>query len=160
MIIEYEVECFERVLVIKCPNSYAEHIGKIKHILNKAYFDWHSPENIEDPEEREWVENDACCEEYMMDKVSDVYPELNEGSWDSFYYGNDEDEIAEDMDSHQYWYKQNDKWLDNTIEHLEDRKDRFEPFEKLGNEAYWIVEDCIKKLKELKEKYEENEEEM
>lgn len=157
MIIEYEVECFDRCLVLKCPNSYAEHIGKIKHILNKAYYDWHNPENIEDLEEREWVEDNACCEEYMMDKVSDVYPELNEGSWNSFYYGDDEDEIAEDMDNHQYDRKYNISQLNNAIDHLEDRKDRFEPFEKLGNEAYWIVEDCIKKLKELKEQYAEEE---
>ena len=33
----------------------------------------------------------------------------------------------------------------------------FEPFERLGNEAYWIVKDCIKKLKELREQYEEEE---
>ena len=150
MIIEYEVECFERTLVIKCNNSYAEHERKIKHILDKAYYAWHSPEDIEDPEERDWVENDACCEEYMMSKVQEIYPDLNENSWDTFYYGNDEDEIVEDMDNHQYWYKQNIKWLDNTIEHLEDRNDRFVPFEKLGNEAYHIVADCIEKLKELK----------
>jgi hypothetical protein len=46
------------------------------------------------------------------------------------------------------------KFLNNTIEHLEDRNYKFEPFEKLGNEAYWIVEDCIEKLKALRDKEE------
>ena len=35
---------------------------------------------------------------------------------------------------------------------MEDRNYQFEPFERLGNEAYWIVKDCIEKLKELKVK--------
>lgn len=152
MIIEYEVECFDRTLVIKCDNSYAEHERKIKHILDKAYYAWHSPENIEDLEERDWVENDACCEEYMMSKVQEVYPELDEASWDTFYYGNDEDEIAEDMQNHEYKYKANISRLNGVIDALEKRNDEFEPFERLGNEAYWIVKDCIEKLKELKMK--------
>lgn len=152
MIIEYNVDCFERTLVIKCDNSYAEHIIHIKHILSEAYYDWHSPEKIEDPEERDWVENDACCEEYMMSKVQEVYPDLNEASWDTFYYGDDEDEIAEDMKNHQYGYKANISQLNGMINTLEKRNDEFETFEKIGNEAYWIVKDCIEKLKELKVK--------
>lgn len=156
MIIEYEVECFERVLVLKCPNSYAEHTRKIKMILDKAYYDWHSPENIEDLEEREWVEDNACCEEYMIRKVHEVYP-IGEGDWDTFYYGNDDEEIGEDMENHQYDRKYNIGQLNDAIDHLEDRNYRFEPFEKLGNEAYWIVEDCITKLKALREQYKEEE---
>ncbi len=151
MIIEYNVDCFERTLVIKCPNSYAEHIKDIKCILNKAYFAWHTPEDIEDPEEREWVEDNACCEEYMISKMSEVYP-VGEGDWDTFYYGNDDNEIAEDMENHQYNYNYNIKYLDKTIDELEDINYQFEPFEKFGNEAYWIVADCIEKLKELKVK--------
>lgn len=157
MIIEYDVECFERTLVIKCDNIYATHKRKIKHILDKAYYAWHSIEDIEDPEERAWVENDACCEEYMMSKVQEVYPNLDEDSWDTFYYGNDEDEIAEDMERHKDERRYNMKWLNNTIDHMEDRNYQFEPFEKLGNEAYWIVKDCIEKLKELKVQYIEEE---
>lgn len=152
MIIEYDVSCFERTLVIKCPNNYAEDEKNIKHILDKAYYEWHSPEDIEDPVEQKIV-NDACCEEYMMSKLQEVYPDLNEDSWDTFYYGDDEDEVAEDMERHQYNHNYNMKYLNNTLEHLEDRNYRFEPFEKLGNEAYWIVKDCIKKLKELREQY-------
>jgi hypothetical protein len=156
MIIEYNVDCFERTLVIKCDNTYAEHVRKIKHILDKAYYEWHSPEDIEDPIERKIV-NDSCCEEHMMSRLQEVYPDIDKYSWDTFYYGDDEDEVAEDMERHQYNHNYNMKYLNNTIEHLEDRNYRFEPFEKLGNEAYWIVEDCIKKLKELREQYVEEE---
>ena len=149
MIIEYDVDCFERTLVIKCPNSYAEHIIDIKHILNDAYLAWHSPENIEDPEEREWVENDACCEEYMINCVQAIYPELDDDSWDTFYYGYDEDEIAEDEERNQYSHNYNVNHLKKILDKLEDMAYEFETFEKLGNEAYHIVEDCIEKLKEL-----------
>lgn len=149
MIIEYDVSCFERTLVIKCPGSYAEHIVHIKHILSEAYYDWHSPEDIEDPEEREWVENDACCEEYMMSKVQEIYPECEE--WDSFYYGNNEEEIEEDNEKYKREHNWNIHWLNSTLDQLYGRKEEFKPFEKLGNEAYWIIDDCIKKLKELKE---------
>ena len=152
MIIEYEVNCFDRCLVIKCPNSYVEHTRKIRMILDKAYYDWHSPENIEDLEERDWVENDACCEEYMMSKVQETYPELNMASWDTFYYGDDENEIEEDIENHRHDYEYNMQQLDNTIDNLENMHYEFEPFERVGNEAYWIVKDCIKKLKELKVK--------
>lgn len=152
MIIEYDVSCFERTLVIKCDNSYAEHAMKIELILDKAYYAWHSPENIKDPEEREWVEDDACCEEYMMSKVQEVYPDLNEASWDTFYYGDDENEIAEDVERHRCYRKYNMEYLDETIDSLENDNYEFESFEKVGNEAFWIIKDCIKKLKELKQK--------
>jgi hypothetical protein len=158
MIIEYNVDCFERTLVIKCDNTYAEHVRKIKHILDKAYYSWHSPDKIEDPEERDWVENDACCEEYMMSKVQELYPDLNEDLWDTFYYGNDEDEIEENMENHQYNHNYNLRHLNKSLDKLEDISYEFEPFEKLGNEAYWIVKDCIEKLKELREQYAEEEE--
>ena len=151
MIIEYEVNCFDRCLVIKCDDRYAAHERKIRRILDKAYYEWHTPEDIEDPVERRCVE-DSCCEEHMMRRLAETYPKLSENPWDTFYYGNDEDKIAEDMENHRGIHTDNMKFLTNTIEHLEDRKEHFEPFEKLGNEAYWIVKDCIEKLKELKAK--------
>ena len=156
MIIEYDVECFDRTLVIKCPNSYAKHKWEIKTILENAYYDWHSPENIEDPEEREWVEDNACCEEYMIKKVDERYP-IGEGDWHTFYYGNDEDEIAEDMEDHQYDHEYNSSQLNDAIDYLTDINNRFEPFEKLGNEAYHIIKDCIGRLKELRREYETEE---
>jgi hypothetical protein len=156
MIIEYEVECFDRCLVIKCDNSYAKHERKIKHILDKAYYEWHSPEDIEDPVEQKIV-NDSCCEEHMMYRLQEVYPSIDKGSWDTFYYGNDDDEIAEDRENHQHDHNYNIYWLNRLLDTLEDRNYEFEPFEKLGNEAYHIVEDCIEKLKELREQYAEEE---
>jgi hypothetical protein len=153
MIIEYEVECFDRCLVIKCDNSYAEHVRKIKHILDKAYYEWHSPEDIEDPVEQKIV-NDSCCKEHMISRVRAVYPEIDDNSWDTFYYGNDDDEIEGDMEYHQRERKYNIQQLNNAIGYLENRKHWFDAFEKLGNEAYHIVEDCIEKLKELRDKEE------
>ena len=156
MIIEYDVECFERTLVIKCPNNYAEDEKNIKHILDKAYYEWHSPEDIEDPVEQKIV-NDSCCEEHMMSRLGDVYPGLRGDVWDTFYYGDDENEIAEDMERHLRDRDWNDYTLIGMLDKLEDLTYKFEPFEKLGNEAYWIVKDCIEKLKELREQYEKEE---
>ena len=150
MIIEYDVSCFDRVLVIKCDNIYAEHKREIKQILEKAYLDWHSPEDIEDAEEREWVENDACCEEYMMSKLSETYPAFDEYEWDTIYYGNDEDEIEEEEDRNEYNHNYNIRCLSKVIDTLEELNWEFEPFEKLGNEAYHTVADFIKRLKELR----------
>ncbi len=92
MIIEYDVSCFERTLVIKCPNSYAEHEKEIKMMLDKAYYEWHSPEDIEDLEEQKMVQ-DSCCEEHMMFRLSETYNMWEE--WDSIYYGDDEEEMYE-----------------------------------------------------------------
>ena len=151
MIIEYNVECFERTLVIKCPNKYAESIREILQILEISYFAWHSPEDIEDPEEREWVENDACCEEYMMSKVQEIYHECEE--WDSFYYGNNEEEIEEDNEKHKREHNWNIHWLNSTLDQLYGRKEEFKPFEKLGNEAYYTLIDCIQKLEDLRAQF-------
>jgi hypothetical protein len=93
MIIEYDVNCFERTLTIQCPDSYAGHEKKILELLDKYYDQWHNPEEIEDDEDREWVEGDACCEEYMMSKLTETYPECTE--WDSIDYGDVEDEDEE-----------------------------------------------------------------
>ena len=125
-------------------------------ILDEAYYEWHSPEEIEDPIEQKIVQ-DSCCEEHMMERLVQAYPNLDKNLWDTFYYGNDEDEIAEDMERHKDERRYNMKWLNNTIDHMEDRNYQFEPFEKLGNEAYWIVKDCVEKLKELRIQYIEEE---
>jgi hypothetical protein len=93
----------------------------------------------------------------MMSRLQEVFPAIDKDSWDTFYYGNDEDEMAEDMKNHQRDHNWNIHWLNTTLDTLEDRNYEFEPFEKLGNEAYWIVADCIKKLKELREQYAEEE---
>lgn len=150
MIIEYDVNCFDRCLVIKCNNVYEAFKEDMLKILDKAYLNWHSPEDIEDPEEREWVENDACCEEYMMSKLTEKYPECDADSWNTFYYGNDYDELEEEAERQEHNHNYNARWLDKVLDKVEDLNYQFEPFEKLGNEAYHIVGDCIQKLKELK----------
>ena len=92
MIIEYDVECFQRTLTIKFPDGYEYVKKEILAMLDEFYFEWHDAENIEDPEERAYV-MDMCLEEYMMDRLSETYNMWEE--WDSIYYGNDEEEMYE-----------------------------------------------------------------
>ena len=148
MIIEYDVSCFERTLVIECPDSYAEHESKIGRLLDKHYDIWHTPEDIEDPTERTYVE-ESCCEEYLVAKLREKYPEC--GEWDSFYYGDDEDEIADDRSKKINLRNWNIHWFRHTLGALEALRNEYEAFEKLGNEAYHILNVCIAQLENLKE---------
>lgn len=92
MIIEYDVNCFERTLIIKFPDGYEDLEKEILEMLDEYYFYWHDAENIEDDEERAYV-MDACLEEYMMDRLSETYNMW--GEWDTYYYGDDEEEMYE-----------------------------------------------------------------
>lgn len=148
MIIEYDVNCFERTLVVECPDSYAEHERKMYYLLDKYYFQWHAPDEIEDPEERARVE-EACCEEYMVTKLREQYPEC--GEWDSFYYGDDKSEIADDRSKKINLRNWNIHWLKHTINDLKALQKEYEAFEKLGNDAYHILNVCIAQLENLKE---------
>lgn len=96
MIILYDISCFERELTIVFPDGYEEYRGEIEQLLDDAYYKWHSPEEIEDPEESKYVQ-DSCCEEYMIDELSLVFNQWEE--WSSKYYGNDPAEMEEDA----YW---------------------------------------------------------
>lgn len=87
MIIEYDVECFERTLKIKFPDGYEHLKNEIPKMLDGFYFEWHDAENIEDDEERAYV-MDVCLEDYMMDRLSETYNMWE--WWDTEYYGNDE----------------------------------------------------------------------
>lgn len=89
MIIEYDITCFDRTLKIKFPDSCKQFEKEILKMLDEYYYKWHDVENIEDPEERAYVEN-ACLEEYIIDMLSMVFNEWEE--WDSFYYSDDENE--------------------------------------------------------------------
>lgn len=95
MIITYDVSCFERELKIVFPDGYEEFKNEILQILDDAYDFWHNPEDIEDEEERKYVQ-DSCCEEYMIYELSLVFNQWDE--WTSEYYGNDEDEMEEEVD--------------------------------------------------------------
>lgn len=92
MIIEYDLECFERTLTIKFPDNHEPLKDDILKYLDTFYMYWHDAENIEDNEERAYV-MDSCCEEFMMERLSETYGKWEE--WDSIYYGSDEDEMYE-----------------------------------------------------------------
>ena len=80
MIIEYEVECFQRTLQIKFPDGYESAEGEILQLLDEYYCYWHDVENIKDPIEQKIVQ-DACLEEYMMSRLSEKYDQWTE--WNS-----------------------------------------------------------------------------
>lgn len=98
MIVEYDVSCFDRELKVIFPDGYECYRKEIEQVLNAAYDKWHHPEDIDDEEERRYVEC-ACCEEFMMDELSLVFNQWEE--WTSVYYGDDEEEMEEEV----YWIK-------------------------------------------------------
>ena len=147
MIIKYDVNCFERTLTIQCPDSYVGHEKKIFELLDKYYDQWHNPNEIEDDEDREWVETDACCEEYMMSKLTETYPEC--GDWNSVDYGeNDLDEYDEKDISCRDW---NMYCVTKIIEYLEGKNARLELYDAVGKEVSEILNDCIAKLTNIEE---------
>lgn len=91
MIIEYDIHCHERTLQIKFPDGYEHLKEEILEMLDGFYFEWHDAEHIEDPAER-FIVMDSCCEDYMMDRLSETYNMWEE--WDTDYYGDDEKEMA------------------------------------------------------------------
>jgi hypothetical protein len=101
MLIEFDVPCFERELKVIFPDGYGKYRKEIEDILDEAYSKWHSPEDIEDEEERAYVE-DSCCEEFMICELSLVFNQWTE--WCSEYYGNDPEEME---DNQVYWTKNN-----------------------------------------------------
>lgn len=94
MRITYDVSCFERELIVIFSDELEDKGLEIWDILNDAYNEWHSPEEIEDPEGRAYVE-DSCCEEYMMVRLSSKFNQWER--WTSEYYGNDPDEMEEEI---------------------------------------------------------------
>ena len=99
MIVTYDISCFERELKIVFPDGYKYIKEEVEEILDAAYDKWHSPEEIEDPDERAYVE-DSCCEEFMMEELSLAFNQWEE--WISEYYGSDPEEIEDD---NPYWTK-------------------------------------------------------
>jgi hypothetical protein len=92
MIIEYYVNCFERILKISFPSGYEHLKDEILELLDEYYYYWHDAENIEDEEERITV-LDSCLEEYMMNRLSETYNMWE--WWDTEYIGDDEEEMYE-----------------------------------------------------------------
>lgn len=91
MIIEYDVNCFERILRIKFPDGYEYLREQIPEMLDGYYFEWHDVENIKDTVEQKIVQ-DSCLEEYMMDRLSETYNMWE--WWDTDYYGDNTEEMT------------------------------------------------------------------
>lgn len=85
MIIGYWVS-FERELCIEWDDAYKPLEKEILDMLDGYYLEWHSTEEIEDPNYRAYVE-DSCCEEFMMERLSETY-----NMWESWWVEGDEDE--------------------------------------------------------------------
>lgn len=95
MEIYFDVECFERALYIVFPQNFYVYFNDIMNLLSDAYDKWHSFEEIEDEEERDYVQF-SCLEEFMVEELSKQFPEWTK--WKSEYYGDDEEE-----DEEVYW---------------------------------------------------------
>lgn len=94
MIVTYDISCFERELKIVFPIIYKYAKNQIEDILDKAYCKWHSVEEIEDSEEKAYVE-DSCCEEFMIEQLSMYFDAWER--WTSEYYGSDPEEMQEEV---------------------------------------------------------------
>ena len=77
MTIAYPINCFERDLIITFPDRYESYKKEILSRLEDYYYRWTHTEEIEDPDERDYVEC-SCCEEYMMECLSEIYNQWNE----------------------------------------------------------------------------------
>ena len=85
MIIEYDVVCFERTLLIEFPDDHESLKEGIMKMLDAFYDEWHT-EDITNPEIRDLVDC-TCLEEYMVLRLTETYSKL--GEWDSIPYGDD-----------------------------------------------------------------------
>ena len=86
MITRYFVNCFERELCIKWDDAYKYLEKEIIDMLDGYYCEWHSTEEVADPDYKAYVEN-SCCEEFMMERLSETY-----NMWESWWVEGDEDE--------------------------------------------------------------------
>lgn len=153
MIIEYKLYAHGQCLVIECDDRYVEHEQKIKNLLDEAYCEWHVPDMIDDVEKRKIAEN-YKCEDYLMYKLSKEYPTLCKNLWNTFYYGKNKNKIISDTAKHRKFYDYNMSFINGAVKHIEGMQQKVAPIERVGNEAYWIMQECINKLKGLNEKYE------
>lgn len=72
MIIEYDIACFERTLVIKFPDGYEHLKSEILAMLDDYYNEWQNSDEC------------TCLEEYMMDRLSETYAVWT--TWESIQY--------------------------------------------------------------------------
>ena len=85
--VEYDVVCFERTLKIKFSKGSNIDKDEILKALDKYYDRWNHIGEIEDSDERDYVEC-MCLEEYMVNEVCEEY-DLTIEEWDSIPYGDD-----------------------------------------------------------------------
>ena len=88
MVIRYYVNCFERELCIKLDDAYQSLEKEILDMLDRYYFEWHSTEEIKDPDYRAYVEN-ACCEQFLVKKLSETY-DMWDDMWDTWWVEDDD----------------------------------------------------------------------
>lgn len=94
MTTRYWVNCFERELCIEWDDAYKHLEKEILDMLDNYYMEWHSVEEIEDPDYKEYVE-DSCCEEFMIEKLSETY-----NMWDFWWIEGDVDEEGNEVTPH------------------------------------------------------------
>lgn len=85
--VEYDVVCFERTLKIKFSKGSNIDKDKIWKALDRYYDRWNHIGEIEDADERDYVEC-MCLEEYMVNEVCEEF-DLTVEEWDSIPYGDD-----------------------------------------------------------------------
>lgn len=68
MITRYFVNCFERELCIKWDDAYKHLEKEILDMLDGYYYEWHSTEEIEDPDYRAYVEERAAFDDNITNK--------------------------------------------------------------------------------------------
>ena len=85
--VEYDVVCYERTLKIKFSKGSNISKDEIWKALDRYYDRWTHIGEIEDQDERDYVEC-MCLEEYMVSEVCDQY-DLTVENWDSIPYGDD-----------------------------------------------------------------------
>ena len=85
--VEYDVACFERTLKIKFSKGSNIDKDEMWKALDRYYDKWQDVENIEDPDERQYVQY-ACLEEFMVESVCEEF-DITVEEWDSTPYGDD-----------------------------------------------------------------------
>ena len=75
MIIEYDVVCFERTLIIKFSDKYEPLKETISELVDRIYTLWHD------------TDNDSCLEEFIVDHLYEMGYQCTE--WESIPYGDD-----------------------------------------------------------------------
>lgn len=69
MTIKYDINCFDRTLYVTFPEGYEHLKDEILDMLDEYYDEWQNSDE------------GCCCEEYMMERLSETYAVWE--SWES-----------------------------------------------------------------------------